>query len=446
MSRPASIQARFLALITGVLGAVWLGVAALTWLEAQHELDELLDAHLAQAAALLVAQQAHEAAEDQDADAPTLHRYAPKVAFQVFHDGRLALRSANAPAVPLWGEAAHAALGFRTISLDGERWRVFSTGDTRGDVQVYVGEQEAARSDILWAVLRGTLGPALLALPLLLLGAWWSVARGLAPLRVLAGELQRRSPEALQPIRLQPLAAELNPMVQELNRLFQRVSSLMELERRFTADAAHELRTPIAAIRVQAQVALNEPDTAERERALRATLEGCDRATRLIEQLLTLSRIEADETRSREPVDLGELVRSVAAELAPKALERHQQLEVEAAEGCTLSSDPVLWAVLVRNLIDNAVRYGPVGAQVRVAVRTTDPGAVVLTVDDSGPGLTPEQLSRLGERFFRAGIGDASGSGLGWSIVRRIAGALGCEVRASRSALGGLRVEVAVRR
>jgi two-component system sensor histidine kinase QseC len=447
VTAPASIQRRLLALITGVLGALWFGTAALTWLDARHELDELLDAHLAQAAALLVAQQAHELGEEQGVDAPTLHRYAPKVAFQVFHEGRLALRSANAPLSPLappQGEPEPPARGFQTVRIGGQSWRVFVTTAREPEVQVYVGEQLASRSDILWAVLRGTLGPALLALPLLWLGAWWSVARGLAPLRVLAQELQTRSPEALHPVPMHDAPSEIRPMVEGLNRLFERVRGLLELERRFTADAAHELRTPIAAIRAQAQVALNESDDTARQRALRATLLGCDRATRLIEQLLTLSRLDADEAGAHEVFDLGELVRSVAAEIAPQALAKSQGLEVDGSEPFTVRSDPILLAVLVRNLLDNAIRYSPAGASVRVALRPA-PGALAITIDVSGPGLAPEPLARLGERFFRAAGADAGGSGLGWSIVRRIAAVLGCKVQVGRSAeLGGLQATVTI--
>jgi two-component system sensor histidine kinase QseC len=436
-----SIQARLLALIAGLLVTVWSAAAALTWIDVRHELDELLDAHLAQAAALLIAQQAQEVDEERDVDAPALHRYAPRVAFQVFRRDRLALRSANAPLVPMVGDAPDLAAGFQTVQLNGRPWRVFVANGEDHDMRVLVGEQMASRAEILWAVMRGSLGPLLLALPLLLLGAWWSVARGLVPLRVLVRELRRRAPQALQPLQMNGTPAEIAPVVQELNRLLDRVGHLMELERRFTADAAHELRTPIAAIRAQAQVALNEGDDAARGHALRATLAGCDRAARLVDQLLTLSRLEADEARHRETVDLAALLRAVVAEIAPRALAKAQVLEVDGAPALTVSSDAVLLSVLVRNLVDNAVRYSPAGARVQVRLGRSE-GRVWLRVDDSGPGLADESLKRLGERFFRGGTGSESGSGLGWSIVRRIAQVLGCEVEVQRSALGGLGVRV----
>ncbi len=216
-----------------------------------HELDELLDSHLAQAAALLVVQQAREIEDDDDGvDAPSLHRYAPKVAFQVFHEGRLALRSANAPAAPMVAAGERFKAGFqdgaRSTAL---RWRVFATHGAERDVQVYVGEQVDSRASILWAVLRSTLWPMLVALPLLALAAWWAVRRGVAPLRRLGRTLAERQPQALHPVVVAGAPSEMTPMLDALNGLFERIAGLMESERRFTADAAHELRTPIAAIR-----------------------------------------------------------------------------------------------------------------------------------------------------------------------------------------------------
>jgi two-component system sensor histidine kinase QseC len=235
---------------------------------------------------------------------------------------------------------------------------------------------------------------------------------------------------------------ELQPVVDGLNGLFERIAALVESERRFTADAAHELRTPIAAIRTQAQVALAEADDAARRHALQSTLAGCDRATRLVEQLLTLSRVEAGEAPARAALDLSALARQQVAELAPKAIDRGQRLELQADAPCTVQGDTTLLAVLVRNLVDNALRYSPPGAQVQVAVQSQG-GRVQLRVQDSGPGLPPEALARLGERFFRVLGTGQGGSGLGWSIVRRIAAVHGAQVQAGASAaLGGLDVTV----
>ncbi|MDL2338975.1 MAG: sensor histidine kinase N-terminal domain-containing protein, partial [Pseudomonadota bacterium] len=164
MLRPRSLQGRLLGLSLGLVVCVWLATAIWTWFDVRHELDELLDGHLAQAAALLVVQQASEIDDDHSVDAPTLHRYAPQVAFQVFHEGRLALRSATAPAAPMIELAEQLPSGFRTVQIDAVDWRVFAAHGAERDVQVYVGEQVSSRASILWAVLRSTLWPMAVAL------------------------------------------------------------------------------------------------------------------------------------------------------------------------------------------------------------------------------------------------------------------------------------------
>jgi two-component system, OmpR family, sensor histidine kinase QseC len=442
-ARAPSLQRRLLALVLGLVTVVWLGTAVLTWFDVRHELDELLDGHLAQAAALLVVQQVGEMEDDDHSvDAPSLHRHAPMIAFQVFHEGRLALRSANAPALPMVEPGDRFRSGFRSVRIGDTDWRVFATYGAERDIQVYVGEQQQSRASILWAVLRSTLQPMAVALPLLALAVWWAVHRGMLPLRRLGSALARREPQALQPVVVDGAPSEMVPMVDALNGLFGRISALMESERRFTADAAHELRTPIAAIRAQAQVALAESNDALRHHALQATLQGCDRATRLVEQLLTLSRLESAEAPALAMLDLSALVQGVVGELAPKALDKQQRIELDAEPGCRVQGQTTLLAVLVRNLVDNAIRYSPAGASVHVGV-AGEGDSVGLTVEDSGPGLAEADLQRLGERFFRVVGSGQDGSGLGWSIVRRIAQLHRARLGARRSArLGGLAVEV----
>jgi two-component system, OmpR family, sensor histidine kinase QseC len=443
MRAPRSLQGRLLFWVLGVVGLVWLGTAVWTWFDVRHELDELLDAHLAQAAALLVARQTPELDDDDHGvDAPTLHRYAPKVAFQVFHDGSLVLRSANAPVTPMVAGSGRRDSGFGTVQIEGRTWRVFATRGAERDVQVYVGERTDSRASILWAVLRSTLWPLVLALPLLALAAGGAVHRGVAPLRRLGRALAERPAHDLRPVKADDAPAEMVPMVDALNGLFERIGVLLDSERRFTADAAHELRTPIAAIRTQAQVALAEGDDPLRRQALLHTLEGCDRATRLVDQLLTLSRLDAQDAVATQRVDLATIARRVLADLAPQAIARQQTLELDAAVPCPVVGDETLLGVLVRNLVDNALRYSPAAAVVRVHVSPAD-GRAVLHVEDSGPGLSEADQARLGERFFRVAGSGERGSGLGWSIARRIAVFHRATLRAQRSrALGGLAVEL----
>ncbi len=444
MSRGShSLQGRLMVLVIGLVMGIWLIAALTTWRDVHHELDELLDSHLAQAAALLVVQQVGEMGEEEhDIDAPTLHRHARKVVFQVFHEGRLVLRSANAPTVPMLDAAQSVTSGFNTVRIGDSTWRVFATRGSKEDVRVFVGEEASSRDAILWAALRSTLWPIAAALPLLALATWWAVRRGVAPLRSFSTALAERRPDSLRPVVIDDAPSEMKPMLDELNGLFQRIERLMESERRFTADAAHELRTPIAAIRTQAQVALGERDDALRVHALRGTLEGCDRATHLVKQLLILSRLESHTAAATTLVDLSEVVRRVVGEIAPQAIALQQTISLEAETAAQVRGDATLLSVLVRNLVDNAVRYSLPHATVNVALRT-QPAHVVLSVEDSGPGMSEPEIRRLGERFFRGMGTDQAGSGLGWSIVRRVADVHGAIVHVARSeSLGGLRVEV----
>jgi len=440
MKRLASLQARLLA---GML-ALALGMGGLTaglaLRMAEHELDELLDAHLTQAAALLVVQHSRELAHEDGVvlDAPSLHRYAPRAAFQVFHEGELVLRSAQAPVAPL---VTGMASGFHTVTHGDVRWRVFVARGTSPELTVLVGERESVRREILWAVLGPLLGLGVAALLLTALLAVGTLRWGLAPLRRLRAQLAARRPDQLAAIQLADTPAELAPLLSALNALFARITALLEGERRLTADAAHELRTPIAAIRAQAQVALGAQDDAERSHALAATLAGCDRAARVVDQLLMLARLEAGASPPAKPLALAELARQAVADAAESPLNRGHVLTLSAGRrDIQVLGDPLLTQVLLRNLLDNALRYSPPGSPVSVSLDDA-PAGWRLLVEDGGPGLDEAGLSRLGQRFQREPGSAAPGSGLGWSIVRRIAALQGWEVTADRSpSLGGLRV------
>jgi two-component system sensor histidine kinase QseC len=223
---------------------------------------------------------------------------------------RLVVRSTNAPEASL---ASGDVPGLRTSMVEGDAWRVLTTPGREPDVVIHVGELESARHHILMASLRSIGLPMLLALPLLALGIWWAVRGAVRPLRALGQAVAARRPQALQPLSVHAVPREVAPLVTALNGLFERMTDLLESERRFTADAAHELRTPIAAIRMQVQVAQEAPSDAGREQALAATLQGCDRAARLVEQLLQLARLESEASYGEGPVRPGPSSADMAA-------------------------------------------------------------------------------------------------------------------------------------
>ena len=445
VARATSLQNRLLVTLLSVVAVIWLGAAVWVWRDASHELDELLDGHLAQAAALLVAQQTHIDNDDDDdvLDVTSMHKYAPAVAFQVFHLNLLVMGSPNVGAVPM----ATTPRGFSTVTLaDGEAWRVFAARGDHSDVQVFVGERIHTRQEIVLTVLRGMLLPMLVALPLLALLLWSAVRLALAPLRKLSDQVSLREPHTLSPLPSEGLPAEMQPLMAELNALLARIALMVESERRFTADAAHELRTPIAAIRAQVQVAMGAgTNSDQRGLALQTTLAGCDRAARLVDQLLTLARLEVEGggQQMASHVDLAAVAQGVAADLAPLALARGQELELEADAACLVHVHEGLLSILLRNLLDNALRYAPDGARIQVKVQRVA-GHVHLVVQDSGNGMSQADMDRLGERFFRVLGHLQPGSGLGWSIVRRIAAVTGARLTVRRSdTLGGLQVGVA---
>lgn len=439
-----SLKRRLLLALLGAITLAWLAAAAYTYFDARHEINELLDAHLAQSASLIVAQVGREFEEIDLEHMPQLHERSRRVAFQIWERGRtLRLHSANAPQ----GRLSVREEGFSDTVIDGKRWRVFSGWDGERRFLVQIGERDETRREIAASIATSLLAPLLLALPALGLFVWFSITRALRPLRMLGRQVAERRPDNLAALRIDGAPVEVAPLVNSLNALFGRVSRLIENERRFTADAAHELRTPLAALKTQAQVARGAAGDAERRRALDNVIAGCDRAHRLVEQLLTLARLEPDQVGAhREPCEMRTLAQQTIAELAPAALSRN--IEIELTDGAPVAIDgyPGLIGILLRNLIDNAIRYSPGGTTVWVEAANAE-GAALLTLTDEGPGIAPEERTRVGQRFYRILGSGQSGSGLGLSIVRRIAEIHGATVDLEAGPGGrGLRVTVAFRR
>jgi two-component system sensor histidine kinase QseC len=435
-----SLRRRLLFLLSGTVLAAWLATAVLTYFDARKEIGEMLDAHLAQSAGLIAAQLEHEFEDDHEATLPRQYRHERKIAFQVWDKkGRLLLRSASAPEARLQSQSE----GYGDATLDGKRWRIFSRWDESRHYVVQVGERYELREELAESVAGHLMHPLYFALPALALLIWWAVGAGLAPLAGIAREVERREPDNLAHIEAGNAPREIFPLVAALNALFDRLRQSLEQERRFTADAAHELRTPLAAVKTQAQVALAATGEAERARALANVVGGADRAARLVEQLLVLARLDPQTALPPgQTVDLLALAQQGVAEIAPAAAAKGVEAGLATGEAAQVAGDPVLLGVLLRNLLDNAVRYTPAGGEVDVSLRRTG-GGVSLAVVDTGPGIPEAERSRVFDRFHRVlGTGE-EGSGLGLSIVRRIADLHRARVALAAGPGGrGLRVEV----
>lgn len=434
-----SLKAQLTALVLLAVVVVWGGATWLTYQEARHEIDELLDAHLAQSVSLLVAQAGDEIEEFDTSHAEVELPLSPAVAFQVWEHGtRLTLHSIDAPDVPL----ANGGDGFSNQTIAGAQWRVFSTWDRERESLVHVGERVEARVAIAREMLAASLAPLLLAVPLLGLLIWLAVRQGMRPLDRIAAAVEVREARSLDPLDTQGVPSELRVLLNRLNGLFARVSDSLEHERRFTADAAHELRTPLAAIRAQAQVALGATDEGERTAVLHKVVSGCDRAARVVEQLLTLARLDAATAEVPGHVALRALARAAIAEAAPAAVARAIDVSLEPGAEFDVAGHSGLLQILLRNLLDNAIRYTPDGGAVQVGV-ISDARGIVLAVADNGVGIAPEEQSRVLERFYRVVGTRADGSGLGLSIVTRVAAVHGARLELG-AGIGGRGTRVSV--
>ena len=338
-----------------------------------------------------------------------------------------------------------AVLGFADIPAGGIVWRTF--GVEAGDRVIQVAQPERVRhARAAQAALRSVV-PLLAVAPALALVIGWLVSRSLAPLQRLAVEVRARDSGSLQALPVTGLPDEVLPLVQSLNALLDRLGAALAAQRHFVGDAAHELRSPLTALKLQVQVMRRAPDEATRDEAARALTAGVDRATRLVEQLLALARSEAGPPRESREAALAGIVRLAMGDVAPFADARGTTLELDVADGAeaaTVAGDADV-AVLARNLIDNAVRYSPHGGHVSVWVGI-DPArasAPVLQVDDDGPGIPEADREMVFDRFVRRdNAADQTGSGLGLAIVRQVALRQGAGVGLSTAPGGGLRVRV----
>jgi two-component system sensor histidine kinase QseC len=416
---PGSLRGRLVLLLAIATVAVWASAAFWAYLDSRQEISRMMDAQLAQSAAILHAQAGHELDEMVVDEIGTGHKYERKIAFQIWdRKGRLVLHSRGAPETPLHEGGA----GFADVSIGGKAWRVFALRDAGRGLTVQVGERRELREELAADAARHLLHPMLFALPMLGILIWLAVTRGLEPLRRAAQDVSGRSRDHLAPLPAAGAPHEVRPLLDALNALFARVRSTMDRERRFTADAAHELRTPLAAIKTQAQVAQAAGDPRSRGHALDQVVAGADRATHLVAQLLTLARLDPqDGLPETTTVDLGRLARELLAELGPLALAKRIDVELDAAPSCTVDGDPTMLSILLRNLVDNAMRYTQRGGSLRVRVGAGGDGTGAwLEVQDNGPGIPSSQRDKVLERFYRIEGSGESGSGLGLSIAQRI--------------------------
>ncbi|NYS80354.1 sensor histidine kinase [Halomonas glaciei] len=303
--------------------------------------------------------------------------------------------------------------GFRWESYDGHRWRVFSMFDVASDTWISMGLRGSFHDEVVERITWNNLLPMLFLLPLLLWLMSRIIRRGIVPIQALSSQVQGRSARDLSEID-NPVPQELNGLRQSLNDFIARLKETLERERRFTADAAHELRTPLAALRIHLDNA-----QAGGEQSLQKAYIGVERLQRVVEQLLILARLDQVATTSSATIDLYPIIAELVAELWPLAEERDQHLRLTGLTRLEVRADEIEVGILFRNLLDNALRYTSEGGQVEVELALWE-GLPQLTVRDTGPGLPEALLDKVTERFRRASGQGTTGSGLGLSIVSEL--------------------------
>lgn len=428
----STLRGRLFALLALLGGVTALAVGGATYVSVRAEADQLFDYQLRQTALSLrdqgrVAQDEAAALADPGLD----------YVVQIWSLQGLELYSSRPQGMtePL---PARAVLGFSNLRLAGQDWRVFGAATPLRVVQVAQPLRVRQRLAAL-AALR-SVAPVAIALPLVAAAVWWLLGVSLAPLARVTQAAQSRGANARDALPTAGLPGEVAPLVDAFNGLLGRLGEAFDAQRSFVADAAHELRSPLTALKLQLGLLRDSAPGEQQDAAIARLRGGIDRATHLVEQLLALARAEPGAPAPELPLDLTEIARQAVADVQPLADRAGVSLTLTTPDALPLSGDPQALRGACRNLIDNAVKYG--ARTVQVSALRGPRGAPLLRVDDDGPGIPADQRERVFDRFQRGEGVDAPGSGLGLAIVRAAARQQGASVALADSPLGGLRAEI----
>lgn len=429
-----SLRLRLIISFLIVSTCVWTAAAVISWQESRDQMDEFFDTYQ-----LLLARQLSTA--DWTNLTADMQKKSNRLIENVDDDGEeedeaLGFAVFNRRGEMIFNDDENGrdfiytpeASGFvnQKIGRKKDMWRIFWLTSADKNFTIAVGQELEFRDDAALELVEETLLPWLVGLSVLLLAVIWMVSRELRPLRRIADELSERDSDNLHPLSLSGQASEILPLIKAINTQFSRIEQMLQRERGFISDSAHELRSPLTALKVQLEVAqLADDDAAARHQALQKLNQGIDRSTRLVEQLLALSRLDsAAAAANDEPLDWPALVNAAVNEQLPTAEEKKINIKTSTdGSAPTTCGQPLLWALLLRNLLDNAVRYSPEEAQISIELKDE-----TLSVTNSNTVVAAEYLPRLKERFFRPAGQKSTGSGLGLSIVERIAELHRCRV------------------
>jgi two-component system, OmpR family, sensor kinase len=419
-----SLRRRLLTLVLVAIGFVTVLQAGIAYRSALREADRMFDYHLEE-----VARSVHGGvpfAPGADVSEYSVQVWGP--------DGTTLYRS-NTRDMP-----AQAVLGFSDSRVNGVRLRIYTLQTPEHTIQI--AQDLDAREARARTLALSAVTPVLLLAPLLMLAVGGVIGGSLAPLARMRRQVATRAARDLSPLSAEGVPAEVQPLVGELNALFARVQGTLEAQTHFVADAAHELRSPLTALKLQLQAAERARDDTARQDAIVQLRSGIERSIALVEQLLALARLEGKPEEATETVDVEELARQAVADLLPIAHRKGIDVGLATSEPLQVASNRESLHLILRNLLDNAVKYTPAGGRVDIALGRDAQGAW-LAVEDSGPGIPQAERQRVFDRFYRVAGSDAEGSGLGLAIVKTVADRLGASVQLGQSpTLGGLRAEV----
>lgn len=418
-------------------GTIWLGYE-----DVRHETRELFDAQLARSARLILSlAQAQngdsgfsriqeyldenglslmyidfeESIDEQETDYG--HVYETRLAFQIWdNEGNLVVKSYNAPLEPLTRQNS----GFNNIVIDNYDWRTFSLLSNNQQYRCITAERVDVRNDLIKKISNDLFYMFIILIPALFLIMFISIHRGLNPLQKLASQINRRSGDNLELITNEREYAEIATIKNALNQLLQRLKETLAREQRITSDAAHELRTPLAAIRLHTELAKNAKNRQQQNESLDQVIQGVDRTTHLVEQLLTLARLEPELlARDFTRVDLAALIIEESALLSPLAINKNLDISFDKSQVESIKGNEPSLRILLRNLLTNAISYTPPGGKIKISLSQEDQ-KTVLIIEDNGPGISKENRERVMQRFYRETNHQAPGCGIGLSIVERV--------------------------
>jgi two-component system sensor histidine kinase QseC len=450
-----SIRHRLLLLVLMSVVVVWAVALATSYWQAEHEVGEWDNGRLEQAAGVLLvvdeanlnklAQVGFIGSDDDDSQGIHQDATSRELQFEVRGvDGKLLAKTSKAPlASSADALTSTSRNGAYVVKVADNRWNTYTLHSNLTGRSARVFERVGGRSNLTSEVSRRIARPLTAALPILALVIWLSISQSFSPLSVVSREIGDRGAENLDPIKVRQVPDEVLPLIDALNKLLDRLRRSFARERAFTSDAAHELKTPLTAIKVQTQVAMAAQDPSVRQLAMQRVVEAVDRSAHLAQQLLVLARLDEAALPDLTPVSINPIVRKCAAAQQANAASRGATLSFIHDTPMKVRGDPTLLEIMIDNLLDNALKYGSCNGRIEIDIFQEQHNAV-LSVRDNGPGVALNDRFRLGDRFFRVLGNRESGSGLGLSIVNRVATVLGAHVRYTTGIGGeGLAVTVA---